>query len=678
MLSKSLLPNKGIILNDLKRYNWIGISYTLLLLFVLPLQIIMNVNKLEERTSYISNPFKPLFYFQGELQEFFILAIPVLTAIFLLRYLQEKRSVDMVHALPLTRVTLCSSHVVAGTLLLLLPVLLTGLLSWVMMVAFNLQAYYALSDIAQWAGTTILISMTLFLFALFVGMVTGTSVAQGILTYITLFLPVGLTVLVLSNVERLLYGFQGQYYMEDGNKLEYFTPIIRLFQLGFDEKMLQSSEIMAYLFSIVLLFGLAIVAYKKRKSEAATQAIAFDFLKPIFKYGVTFCTMLLSGLYFWEIQNDFLWAIFGYIVGSLFGYLLAEIILQKSFKVLASLKNYLIYLLIMAGLLAGFEADVFGYERQLPPVEQVEQLYIGEGGYYTYLRWREYAMEEAATAITEKENIEKVLQLHEAIIQNKTYNENAQSYYSLTFAYQLKNGQTIYRSYALPEASYDQYKKPIFESIEYKHMQFAIFNVDANDVERIVFEPQGISKKAVITDRAHIQEIITILRQETEDESYEQMRDDNMPWARIELWRLVEEASPEMTYRYGVDQSYRSDGKQSYEIMHLNWKKHYKELEQWLQEKGYWQDARILPEDIAYARIVKTEAEKEWVDPKLLPGVEVTKPDELEACLQQLLGRPLYAVSQDENYRIIFYNKNDGEILSGYLKQENVPLLSAW
>ncbi|QGG47996.1 DUF6449 domain-containing protein [Heliorestis convoluta] len=672
MLLKNLWPNKGIILNDLKRFNWIGIIYTLLLFFAIPLQIIMHLNKLEERIHYLSNPFQPLFYFQGEIVKFFILIIPVLTAIFLLRYLQEKRSVDMVHALPLTRVTLYTSHVVAGTLLLVVPVLLTGLLSWITLSAYNLETYYALIDIVQWAGTIILLSLTIFLFALFVGMVTGTSVAQGVLTYITLFLPVGLTVLLLSNVEHLLYGFQAQYYMQDGRMLEYFTPFVRLFELR-DGNMLGTAEIVAYLLAMVILFVLTILAYNKRKSEAATQAIAFDFLKPIFKYGVTFCTMLLGGLYFWDIQNDFRWAIFGYIVGSLFGYIVAEIILQKSLKVLASLKNYLVYLLIMAALLAGLEADIFGYERKVPPVDQVEQLYIGEGGYFTYVRWRDGAEEQSF--ITKKENIEKVVQLHEAIIKNKEDNQNKQSYYNLTFAYQLKNGQTLYREYAIPKEEYEQYQKPIYEAIEYKQMHFAIFNVDEQELEKIVFEPQGLSRTVLITEPAHIHEVVTILRQETERESYEQMKDEIQPWAYIKLWRLVDVTSPEMTYRYGVDMTFQIDGKESYEVMHLSWKKHYHELEQWLREKGYWQDARILPEDIAYARVVKIGKERDWVDPKLLPGIDISKQDELEVCLQQLLGRPQTAESQNESYRIAFYNRNDEAILSGFLEPQSVPFL---
>jgi DNA-binding NarL/FixJ family response regulator len=46
---------------------------------------------------------------------------------------------------------------------------------------------------------------------------------------------------------------------------------------------------------------LALFFYKKRKLEAASEPIAFLRLRDIFKYGATFCTMMVGGMYFSEV-----------------------------------------------------------------------------------------------------------------------------------------------------------------------------------------------------------------------------------------------------------------------------------------------------------------------------------------------------------------------------------------
>ena len=84
----------------------------------------------------------------------------------------------------------------------------------------------------------------------------------------------------------------------------------------------------------IILYGVSLYLYKKRKTESASEAIAFSKLRTIFKYGVTFCTMLFGGVYFSAVQsNSFIWMIFGYIIGAIIGYYIAEMVLQKTWRV---------------------------------------------------------------------------------------------------------------------------------------------------------------------------------------------------------------------------------------------------------------------------------------------------------------------------------------------------------
>ena len=121
-----------------------------------------------------------------------IAVIPVLTAILLFRYIQSKKSVDMIHCLPIKRVKLYDNHIFIGILILVVPVLITALSALLLKEALNLNNYrfhFTVKTVASWTGRTILFNIVIFLSSVLVGMFTGLSSAQGILTYIFLFLP---------------------------------------------------------------------------------------------------------------------------------------------------------------------------------------------------------------------------------------------------------------------------------------------------------------------------------------------------------------------------------------------------------------------------------------------------------------------------------------------------------
>ncbi|MBR8644679.1 hypothetical protein KEH51_10070 [[Brevibacterium] frigoritolerans] len=55
-----------------------------------------------------------------------------------------------------------------------------------------------------------------------------------------------------------------------------------------------------------------------------SQAFVYLKIKPLFKFGLTLCMMLFTGLYFSETTGEPGWIFFGYTVGSLLGYYLGK------------------------------------------------------------------------------------------------------------------------------------------------------------------------------------------------------------------------------------------------------------------------------------------------------------------------------------------------------------------
>lgn len=127
-----------------------------------------------------------------------VIVIPVLLAIFLFRFLQMKQASDFIHSLPITRRRIYVHMIGTGIGFMGLPILLTGSILILFHSAIDIERLYTMTDIWSWMGTTFILEALIFSVAVLLGMVTGLSAFQGVLTYIFLTLPVGLFVLFCS------------------------------------------------------------------------------------------------------------------------------------------------------------------------------------------------------------------------------------------------------------------------------------------------------------------------------------------------------------------------------------------------------------------------------------------------------------------------------------------------
>jgi len=142
--------------------------------------------------------------------------------------------------------------------------------------------------------------------------------------------------------------------------------------------------LMTYIIATVLFLVMGWFVYKYRKLETAGDIIAFPALYPVFKYGMTFCLMLVGGTYFCGFsRQSFPLLIIGYILGSVLGYFVAEILIHKSFKVLRFYKGYLYYSAVILILFGGISLDALGFVNRVPNPEEVNKVYFG----YSFDEW---------------------------------------------------------------------------------------------------------------------------------------------------------------------------------------------------------------------------------------------------------------------------------------------------
>lgn len=635
MKSKTSSFNRGIFLNDLKRFSWLGIAYFVALFFTLPLRIYMQYSEDINRLRWMRH------IFDIENIAFLILSVPVLIGILLLRYLQVKKNSDFVHSLPVKREKIFSSNIVIGIILLVVPIILNALLAMILNVTLDLGNYFTIKDILLWAEINIAINVFVFMITIFAGIISGITILQGILTYIFMFLPAGISLLILTNLKYLLYGFRYDSIIE--NTILKFSPVVRMLSYSYHD--MKQVEILIYILICVFFYFLSRFLYKKRSLETATNSIVFNKLKPVFKYGVTLSTMLLGGIYFGETQNkNIYWTLFGYIIGSLIGYIIAEIILKKSFKAFKNLKGYLIYLIVIVLVLVGMKFDITGYESYVPDIDNISSMYFGNN----YYQYNEMGYIDNL-GFKEEENIKNIYALHKIIIKDKNkYINKIYGMRNFIFTYELKNGKKVTREYSIRYEDYSKYLKPIYESKEYKILNNSIFTVDTEKTDKLTIRPNAnVQKSVILIDNSEIKEALDILKSDILNESYEEMNMNIGAWSQLELL---------------LNNDVR---------VYSNWKKNYKEFEKWLSEKGYLENVRVMPEDISYVRVQEFDEKDNDLKYREYETVESERNDKRVLRIRDkqkidiLLRTYTDNWTENRKYHIEFFNERDEQILSG-------------
>ncbi|KHF38012.1 DUF6449 domain-containing protein [Halalkalibacter okhensis] len=587
MLSKTFSFNRGIVIQDLRSVGWVFVAYFLCLLFALPLQILLKYSRDGHYHHIFMTDSTSLFAISNAFQVFLLFLMPVLLSIFIFRYLQVKLTSDYMHSLPIYRGALYHLHVILGLLLLLVPVILTGIVLFVLGSVIPLDEILSIGAILEWVAMTSFFNVFVFFAGVFVAMLTGMSVLQGALIYIMFLFPAGISLLVLMNLQIYWYGLSADYYLNQN--VDKIVPFIRVNELT--QTPLSGLELAGYTMVIIFFYLSSLWMYRKRNVEAATQAIAFRPLQPIFKYGVTFCAMLVGGLYFSAMTNNSLgWTIFGYVTASIIGYFLAVMILEKSWRVFTKWKGYAVYAVsvVIIGLI--IQMDVVGYEKAIPQIDEINQVYFADSvhfldedeerytnGFEQEIRPNYFYQDEV--------NIKNIHSFHEQLIADKPLiRANNEESRFVVFGYELQNGERQVRQYRIPVEDYESLYKPIVESQEYKQNQNPVLAVeDLSKLDRIALNvPQG-GKRLVLTDPEEMNEFHQLLKVEIEEESYDDSFEYHAPWAEVEyLW---------------------TDNKR----IRSQWKKSYVQIEEWLEQKGVLDQARITADDISHAIVIKSD-----------------------------------------------------------------------
>ena len=476
MRSKTSFFNPTVFGNDCRRYWPLTAGYALIWFLILPMTRLSQYGYDRAAPGARGILFETLSIAAtgGYVSAF---CVGVLFAMAMFSYLTNPRATNGLHALPARRETLYVTHCLAGLACQLAPqALIVGL------TAVVLGSHGAFDARVMGLSLLALALPTLFFYSfavlcmMFTGQILAAPVFYGVLNVVV----VSMEVLVRAFAGNFLYGWAES----DTPALTAFSPIVELLETvraGWSEEtpVVSGLDWLGVYAAAGLVFAaLGLLVYKKRHSETTGTTVAIYWARPVFQYGVAFCAALALGqlayyLFFGQYRANGAYSLAGSLacmaLAGLLGYFAAEMLLQKSFRVLRSGWRGAFAVtaaLIALGCAASF--DLTGYERYVPHVDDVERVDVEFSVYSNNARCYVSLDDPDALLLTDA--------AHRAVINDKARQQASRDYLQGVFAdddtviggyfnvtYQLKDGSVVRRRYSpitLYEAELDDPASP--------------------------------------------------------------------------------------------------------------------------------------------------------------------------------------------------------------------------
>lgn len=391
MQSKILLFSPTFFKKNMKSFMAVPIVYFVYMLFYMSLQILVELSFIssgvtEDNISYIvySNV-------RTWAHPFPIALFACVGAICVYYYLSNTNHTYMIHALPVTRLSLFVTNTVSVLVMLVVPQTVITVISLIQLSAFG-QGNMAWM-VMYWFFACILMDVFFTGLASLAVMFTGQ-----LITGAFFFAVFNCLYLIVINTIRLassmtIFGtaavdltggirwFTPMYMMTESNEMLFFngTPIVggddvysSMFYEGVLEQSFEAARsawtVLAIYFGVgLVLLVLAFICYKKRQLEVAKSFLSFKWLGYIFRWGVSFviaivfsfviCVTTSGGVDVYGTTKSFLTMLVASIIVGAIVFMIAEFIVKKSVHIYK--KNFFIEWGAFVGTMALFLIIMF-------------------------------------------------------------------------------------------------------------------------------------------------------------------------------------------------------------------------------------------------------------------------------------------------------------------------------
>ena len=325
----------------------------------------------------------------------------------------------------------------------------------------------ALWPLAQWLLVQSGLCLFFYSFAVFCAMFTGHLAALPVFYGVLNILTFLMTSLAEAVCQLFLYGFQS-FPSPVWELVDHLSPPIALSNAV--SVMLRNDVLVLYQPGLVAVYAAtgvalsiaALLLYRSRHIESAGDVVAVKLVRPLFKYGVALCAGLTGGMFTYGLLSSLSdLTLMGWILfWGLAGYFAAEMLLRKSFRVLAAWKGAVPLAAVIVLLSLSVHYDWYGFEDRVPQADQVAAVTLNglhsapyDGG------------QGSGLTLEDPEQIALALQLHRAALAleeesgvDETGVQPYAEYLYLDLRYELADGTFLERDYpalALAEADRD-------------------------------------------------------------------------------------------------------------------------------------------------------------------------------------------------------------------------------
>lgn len=448
LLTKSCF-NPALLRSDLRRCWPLLAGYTFLWFLILPLRMWNDVDPSPD--DFLLQARSTAMEILGTSTTAAIwmnLIFGIMLAMALFTYLSSPRGTYGMHSFPASRGSQFRTHVLCGVGCVAVSNVLICLLS-------------AQNGVTHWGASLSWLVFSLVTFLLFFalgsfccmlcGWLPAMAVAYGAVNCVAIFCRIladGMCSVFYPSYNDTVYS------MGRNNIVTWLTPVLRL-HLDLQEMYAEDGTFVltASAWKSLLVYGIAALVllvagallYRIRRSEASGDTLAFRPLRPVVRWAVGLLGGLGLGLVLAEMLNctGNTQALLACIVTlGLVCMIGTQMLIARTPRVFGKLWPELLALCIaLVALCLCIRADVFGYERRVPQVSQVESVEVYHRGIYG-----------SAAKITDPEEIDAIVQAHRYLADCGA-KDNLDSDWrwrnNISITYHLKNGGTLSRRYQL-------------------------------------------------------------------------------------------------------------------------------------------------------------------------------------------------------------------------------------
>ena len=496
---------------SLRQTRGVTLLYGILTLVFIPLILIFILAAAwqEQNVPYIAS------IAAGSIRILFPLIFAPLVSIFsllysflLCHYMQNKRSVDLYHALPLKRESMLLGRFLASLTVHALVIAVNTVFLMGIYIGFRLHTVADAQSlpglILQSAGIQFLMAGAITAFTFAVIVCCGTAFDSLVSVFaINLSVPI-LIALCFAYIAGCLPGYTSSI---AGWSSQYFflSPYIGIyFMASFDTALLWW-----WIVSIPLFLGAALILYHFRKSEAAETSFAFPLPKIIIRFLITLAGGMAIGSIAQALTaaNYYLW----FFLGSFCSHLVLEVIYDRGFKGFSkSLIAYGAAVVVSCSFFGVFALGGFGYDTAVPAADTVEWVeYAGNGTRSLTLCDASGSSYTFSSVVEDPQRLEDLQKAHTECVQNirsQSYPYfyknslfgvffNGYSTSPVSFTYHLKDGSTLRRSYG---AAYSSYLSPLYDffSSSGNPEENVYHIIPPSQIDRVVYVYYDVNKEA--------------------------------------------------------------------------------------------------------------------------------------------------------------------------------------